>query len=302
VIPFPRSVLRLPGYGGQLDDAVWTAIPKTPEGIPLLVRDAEGYLAQLQGEWDGPLSAFPFAAACQLARYLPFAANTEGPLQVALKEMLDLHAAGPIGLAVEAGCSIGSLLPVLSAAADHVVGFDSNVAPLRAAAWRFAGEHIPLPVREEGHVFDMSRTLPPISVDNVTLVVGNGLNPPLQSESSDLVVACNLLDSISEPCNLIGQLDAILKPGGLLVLASPFDWREDITPTHEQLGGSTSTGAMGGQGSPHVVEQLLQGNGTELVHLNYEVLETRDVPWQLQEHARCRVHYLVYMLIARKAV
>ena len=61
-------------------------------------------------------------------------------------------------------------------------------------------------------------------------VLADALDPPFPGASFDAVLAINLLDSCRDPSLLLQQADALLAPGGTLVLASPFHWQEAVTP------------------------------------------------------------------------
>lgn len=63
-----------------------------------------------------------------------------------------------------------------------------------------------------------------------TAVLADALNPPFLSDSFELVLALNLLDSCRDPGVMVQQALALVRPGGRLALASPFHWQESITP------------------------------------------------------------------------
>jgi SAM-dependent methyltransferase len=46
----------------------------------------------------------------------------------------------------------------------------------------------------------------------------------------DLVSCLNVIDRVAEPARLVADLSRLLRPGGVLVLASPFHFRGDPTP------------------------------------------------------------------------
>lgn len=61
------------------------------------------------------------------------------------------------------------------------------------------------------------------------------LEPPFEAESFDLVVCLDMLDKVPDPIRLLGQLQAMTRPGGFLLLASAFNWRPEITPRNKRL-------------------------------------------------------------------
>lgn len=260
-------------------------------GLPVLLAHPEPWLAQLEdGEVEAPLEDLPFAGLAALARYLPGIAEPEAPLSRALARALSFAPAGA-GLGVDVGCSVGRDVRALRAVTSHVIAFDTYLPVLRAAAAQLAGEPVPWPARVEGHRFRMDddRAFP--ACDGVTLVVGDAMDPPLLPEVADVVIAMNVLDNVPRPRLVLSQIDAITRPGGLAVIASPFAWHDGITPPEAQLGGAPIEG-LPDEGSPAMLGDLL-GSGWDIVH-------HEDVPWVLRDHARATFHYDVHVVAARK--
>ena len=294
-----NAAFRTPGSASPLGRIAWAACPRSEEGIPLLVADPESYIAQMGDEWNAPLDSLGFEALCHLSRYLPQLGESRAPLRRAIRSLLRAHLDKRVPLAVEAGCSVGPDLRALARAADHVIGFDAYITPLRAASVHLQGKALAVPERQEGRSFNRSGTIRLRPAPRVSLVCGNALDPPFLADSVDVVLAINLVDNVPNPIDLIGQLDAILKPGGLLIVASPFNWIDTITSPSEQLGGGLDP-AFEGMDSPEALRQLLRGKTPYHQHLDHKILGTQNVPWTLQEHNRCRVSYKVHVLASRK--
>lgn len=295
----PHPALRVPLAGGGPTSAPWDGVPHTPEGIPLLLVEADAYLEAVGDDFTAPLDRLSFEALCHLATYLPQLMGKHAPLRRAIKNAITSHLPRGARLAVELGCSIGADLRTLSELSDHVIGVDLQVGALRAAHAQLAGEPITLLERVEGRSFRTAAplTLPPI--DNVTLAIGNAMDPPLLPDVADLVVAVNLIDSVAFPLALLSQLDAVLSVGGLLIVTSPFAWRDTLTSPEEALGGGTHEPFVE-LGSAEALRQILEGRLRVSVPFHYEILETSDVPWTLRDHARAVTHYDVHVLVARK--
>ncbi len=221
------------------------------------------------------------------------------PLRRAIRGALQRHVPTPVALAVELGCGVGVDLRTLADFAHEVVGVDLSIAGLRAAQRQLAGEPVPLLARVEGRSFRSDDPIHLPEVEGVYLAVGNALDPPFFPEVADVVCAVNLLDTVADPLTLIGQIDAILKPGGLVILTSPLSWNEEITPPEDALGGGTVEG-WAQLGTAAGVVELLSGRLPVLPYLRYEILEQCDVPWSLREHARSVTTYDVHVLVARK--
>ncbi len=53
----------------------------------------------------------------------------------------------------------------------------------------------------------------------------------------DLVLAANLVDRLYRPRAFLESIHERIRPGGLLVLTSPYTWREEHTRREEWIGG-----------------------------------------------------------------
>jgi SAM-dependent methyltransferase len=298
-LDFVESLRRI-GTFEPLGRAGWDSLTRSPEGIPLLLDDPPAYVAAMGPDWAADLERLSPDGLHHLARYMPQLSAPDAPLRRVIRDLLGTQVPSNVPLALELGCSVGPDLRALAAVADEVVGIDAYMPPLRAAWRSLRGEEPVIPVCTEGHTFHFQpgRTHPP-ATDTVSLICGNALDPPFLAETVDLVLAINLLDNVCSPVDLIGQMDAILKPGGLMILASPFHWNDTITPVGSRLGGG-SCPAFEGMTSPEVLRLLLQGETPFHAHLNHQILDEVQVPWTLIEHTRCRLTYDVHVLVTRK--
>jgi 2-polyprenyl-3-methyl-5-hydroxy-6-metoxy-1,4-benzoquinol methylase len=58
---------------------------------------------------------------------------------------------------------------------------------------------------------------------------------PVQDGYFDLVTCGNVIDRVPDPSRFVAELARLIRPGGLLVLSSPLDFRPDITPQRHWL-------------------------------------------------------------------
>jgi len=295
----PHPALRVPVLGDGAAAGDWAAVATTPEGVPILIADADAYLARVGDDAYASLDALSFDALAHLARYLPTVLEADAPMRLAVRETVARFAPANAALGVEFGSSVGPDLPALRAVCSAAIAVEGSVAAARVAAELVAGRPVPRLQRVEGRSFTALAPVTRAPLSDVTVVVGDALDPPLHPGTADVVVALNLLDNVVSPLDLVGQLDAVLRPGGLLLLASPFCWQDALTPADAQLGGSTVP-ALAALGSPAALTALLRGEAPVLTHLAYDVLHTADVPWRLRDHARAEFHYLSWLVAARK--
>lgn len=199
-----------------------------------------------------------------------------------------------VARAVELGCSAGRVVAELAASADHVVGIDLQFGAVRRArrildgarvayARRLAGRHYAAAAIEAG-----DRAIP---AARRTLLCADVLDPPLVPGRYDRVVALNMLDSVARPRLLLAVLDGLCRPGGELILASPYAWQSSVMADGERLGGPDPAAD---------VAALLAGGGAGISG-RYEIEEEADVSWTLRRDARSAVSYRVHYLRARKA-
>lgn len=120
-----------------------------------------------------------------------------------------------------------------------------------------------------------------MAADHGAALVCDAHNPPFRAASMALVAAINLLDDTPEPWLLLGQIDALLKPGGLCVLALPY---------------------AANFNGPAELLATLRGMRAELPHLSFTVLASNEwLPWAVPAGERLVHEYQVHALIARKS-
>jgi SAM-dependent methyltransferase len=214
----------------------------------------------------------------------------QGQLTERLRGWLSAH--GPVdGDAVELGCGVGGHAMLWrEACRGSVTLCDLRPAMLSVGRTLNAGRPRTLPWRHMGrHYAPITVQSPPRSLDDVHYIVGDALNPPFPAEHFGLVCALNLLDAIRDPWMLLGQLDALTAPGGLLLLGQPFHYEP-----HAQH-------PDGWFNDPDALIDTLRGGLTGLEHLSYDILEAEDgIPWSLPAHDRLVHRYAMHLVLARK--
>lgn len=59
--------------------------------------------------------------------------------------------------------------------------------------------------------------------------------PHLDKKAYELVVSCNVVDRHENPSEFVSKLQGLTCPGGLLVVCSPLDFRDDTTPQENRI-------------------------------------------------------------------
>jgi SAM-dependent methyltransferase len=197
------------------------------------------------------------------------------------------------GRSLDLGCSVGRFAFELARFSGLVVGIDRDFEKVSVAARLRRRRELVFERRELGKAFRRVEGAfdPP---QNVLFLVGDALDPPFPAGSFDLVGALNLLDNVGVPLMLLGQMDALLRDGGIMLLGNPYEWRTEIADPAEWLETETVD-------APSFLRRILEGKELARTGLRFTVeQEHAEVPWMLRGHARRWTLFLSHMIKARK--
>ena len=107
----------------------------------------------------------------------------------------------------------------------------------------------------------------------------------------DLVLAANLIDRLRDPARFLRDLAKRVRPGGHVVLSSPYTWSTDFTPRDHWLGGYRENGEA--VTTLHTLHHLLDGDFER-------VGRPRDVPFVIRETARKFQHTVAQATVWRR--
>jgi SAM-dependent methyltransferase len=194
---------------------------------------------------------------------------------------------------IDLGCSVGRYTFELARLSDLALGIDINFSAVSSAASFHRNRKVHYERRKHGRQFEELETSYLVP-ENALFIVADVLEPPFKAESFDLVAGLNLLDNVKLPLVLIGQMDALLREGGCLVLRSPYEWRADMCEPAEWLENDKMD-------APEMVRRILEGKMFPQMGLNYEVLqELFNVPWAMRNHDRYWSFFQVHLIKAKK--
>ena len=197
------------------------------------------------------------------------------------------------GRSLDLGSSVGRFTFEVARFSDLAVGLDLDFGKVTAAARIQRNRNVAHERREHGRSFRRIEGAfdPP---QNVLFLVGDALDPPFPAGSFDLVGALNLLDNVGVPLMLLGQMDALLRDGGIMLLGNPYEWRTEIADPAEWLETETVD-------APSFLRRILEGVELARTGLRFTVEEEHtEVPWILRGHARRWTLFLSHMIKARK--
>ena len=208
---------------------------------------------------------------------LPWAGGPRDALGFAercVTELLDVASLGADARALDVGCAVGRSSFELARHYREVTGIDYSRAFVTAAT----------KVGQEGaadydYVIEGERTaqavarLPEgVDASRVVFEVGDAMSLREDLGSFDLVLAANLLCRLPDPRKFIDRLPSLVRPGGQLLLTTPFTWLEEFTPRKDWIGGRE------GESSADALRALLSPH--------FELRFQKDLPFLIREHAR----------------
>eukprot|EP00729_Bicosta_minor_P010778 gene10778-470_t len=196
------------------------------------------------------------------------------------------------GRALDIGCSVGGGTFELATTFDEAVGFDFSHAFIDAANSMKQGEPLTfnVPVEAELAVEVSAAHEPSVDAgirakasfhqgDACSMVADAG-----KLGTFDGAIVANLLCRLPEPLACLDGLQAIINPGGIAVIATPFSWLDEFTPKEKWLGGYTDA-AGNAVRSKDTLQAEMEARGFSKVHED-------QFPLIIREHQR-KYQYIV---------
>jgi SAM-dependent methyltransferase len=252
------------------------------QGVPCILRNNEAIALLIEAQsadqsypHDALLSTY--LDACYESSCIPPRVYHDSLSNAFFKQTLRSMFTAPIshhGIAADLGCSVGWFAFELAAHHNAVIGIDTKFSHLAVAAALQRGEEIVFqrPLRS---LASESVKLNCPGASNLCFILADALDPPLTADSIDFVSALNLIDSISHPLILLGQMDAMLRQGGKLLVASPFTWNRDICPESRWIEDPETTPLK-------MLKELLKGERMPENGFDYLIVkEELNIPWTL---------------------
>lgn len=182
-----------------------------------------GSVADVLGDRPGPVEAVGFPARLVRELLAPVPAEAR---------------------ALDLGCAVGGSSFELARSCAEVTGIDYSHAFIAAAnRLRETGQHA---FRKliEGEIFEPAIAVVPTDVprERVKFFPGDAQDLPDELGTFDVVLAANLLCRLPDPVRLLTRLPSLVRPGGQLLLTTPFTWLEEFTPKARWIGGTAESG------------------------------------------------------------
>ncbi|WP_145494021.1 5-histidylcysteine sulfoxide synthase [Yersinia massiliensis] len=199
--------------------------------------------------------------------------------------------------ALDIGCATGRASFELARSFEQVTGIDYSARFIDVALSLAGGEEICYSMQEEGELMEYCQArladvgLSTEQTVKVHFLQGDACNLKPQKEPYDLVLASNLIDRLREPKRFLRDIVTMIRPGGILMLSSPYTWLEEFTPKENWLGGIRENGEA------LTTHQALQ---RLLVDNFLEVRAPMDIPFIIRETARKYQHAVGQLTVWRK--
>jgi 5-histidylcysteine sulfoxide synthase/putative 4-mercaptohistidine N1-methyltranferase len=198
--------------------------------------------------------------------------------------------------ALDLGCATGRSTFELARFCDRAIGIDFSARFIRVGHEMQQTGRIRYAIKSEGELVSYKeKTLTQFGLDQVQDKVefwqGDAHNLKPQFTDFDLVLACNLVDRLSQPAKFLAHITERINKGGLLVILSPYTWLEEFTAKENWLGGKKVDGEN---------VTTLEGLQRELEPRFRRLGEPRDVPFVIRETARKFQHTLSHLSVWEK--
>ncbi len=211
-------------------------------------------------------------------------------------QIISKYLEGKTERAFDLGCAVGRSSFELARYFDHVDAVDFSARFIQNADHLKERGKVSYLVPTEGDLRDLKtfhlETLElGDKAQNVDFSQGDASNLREKYTDYDLVFAGNLIDRLYDPKKFLNDIAGRIRPGGLLIITSPYTWLEEYTERSNWLGGIKVNG-----------ENQTTHEGLKLALSDHfeEISEPVDVPFVIRETARKHQHTVAQMTFWKK--
>jgi putative 4-mercaptohistidine N1-methyltranferase len=182
---------------------------------------------------------------------------------------------GDAGRGLDVGCAVGRSAFEMARHCREVIGVDYSRKFIEAAEnlrqGRVTRYWMPLQ-GERGRWFE-ARVPDGVDPERVRFETGDAQSLREDIGSFDWVLGANLICRLERPRDFLADLPRLVRPGGWLVLNSPFTWLAEHTPPSEWIGARTE-----GPGSAEELKEILDPS--------FELVDEEPMPFLIRETER----------------
>jgi SAM-dependent methyltransferase/uncharacterized protein YbaR (Trm112 family) len=206
-------------------------------------------------------------------------------------EDIDAGNGGPL---LDIGCATGGTTFQLARKSGAMtLGIDLNFAMLRVASRVLREGRVRYARRRIGVVYDRRDEMiemPARELVDFWCCDAGAL--PFADAIAATAASVNVIDCNTSPQQSIAELARVVRPGGLAIISTPYDWSPSATPYENWIGGHSQRGPHAGAAEPLLRDLIAE-------HFTIEREET-DVPWRVRLHDRSAVDYRVHLFVAKR--
>ena len=197
--------------------------------------------------------------------------------------------------ALDIGCAIGRSSLELSRGFKEVIGVDFSTRFIQEAQTLLDNGVLRYTMPTEGelesfHEVSLSSFGLEKEVEKVSFWQADACNLKPIYKDFDLIFGGNLIDRLYDPKKFLDSMAERINQGGLLILTSPYTWQESSTPKEKWIGGYKRDGEN---------VSTLQGL-EEILGVDFILVDSKDVPFVIQETARKHQYTVAQMSIWEK--
>lgn len=174
---------------------------------------------------------FHYGEAGQILPYEHGPSSALGFAEKVVSEFIDTSRLGPGSRALDLGCSVGRSSFEFSKHCDEVIGIDYSNAFINAAKEIQERQELTVEVAIEGSIIQEEVLKLPqgANPEQISFEVGDAQNLRDGLGQFDVLLMSNLVDRLPDPAACLENVIKLLKPGGQLIIASPYTWLEEYT-------------------------------------------------------------------------
>jgi 5-histidylcysteine sulfoxide synthase/putative 4-mercaptohistidine N1-methyltranferase len=193
-----------------------------------------------------------YGSATEGVAQLPLPASGQTFAQQCVTQVTELASKleKPTSRVLDLGCSVGRSTFELARTFDECVGVDNSARFIKAAVRLQDDDIVRYTVPQEGdlnefHEVSLAELGLSDTARNCTFVQQPDFANLDRTKLGvfDVVLAANILEKLSAPRAFLQHLHNFVQPGGLLVMASTYNWDEELTPQSEWVGGYKDSGS-----------------------------------------------------------
>ena len=144
---------------------------------------------------------------------------------------------------IEVGCGAGNLSLTLANSFRSVLGIDHNGDHIDIANSVLKGTLSTYVLPREGEIVDTHKINVTADCSKRGIIdfrQADAMSLPAELQNFDVVFLNDVIDKVSSPNSILSRLGGergLVKPGGMLLITSAFQWKETVTPKSLWIGG-----------------------------------------------------------------